>query len=166
MAFGKVSDPPQSSGEGKGVNAKKVLIAVAAAMVLLVGAGVAYAANSSPGDQEVNASYKKDGIAAPDRNGSSLQELAKIDRAAAELAALEAVPGTVLETELEADDDNAYVVYDVEVAGDDGKTHDVKVDAGTGEVLHQELEEDVDEADRAADSEDDTDDSGDIEDAD
>jgi hypothetical protein len=64
--------------------------------------------------------------------------LARIDRTAAEQAALKAVPGTVLETELEADD-NGYVVYDVEVAGNDGKSHDVKGDAGNGEILDQGL---------------------------
>jgi hypothetical protein len=69
----------------------------------------------------------------------SPQELANIDQAAAEQTALEAVPGTVHETELEADDDG-QVVYDVEVAGEDGKNHDFKVDAGNGEVLYQGLE--------------------------
>jgi hypothetical protein len=43
-------------------------------------------------------------VPAPDQNGPSLQELVKIDRAAAEQAALKAVPGTVLETELKEAD--------------------------------------------------------------
>ncbi len=127
---------------------RKVLIAIAAAMVLLVGAGVAYAANSSSdanagGDEED--SYKGS-VSAPDQNDSSLQQLAKVDQAAAEQAALKAVPGTVHETELETSD-NGYVVYDIEVAGDDGKNHEVKVDAGNGEVLHQDLEDEADESD-------------------
>jgi uncharacterized membrane protein YkoI len=155
------------------VNAKKALIAVAATMGLLVGAGVAYANSSSGEDEEADGSYKGS-IAAPDQSGASLQELANIDQAAAEKAALEVVPGTVLETELEADDDNRYVVYDVEVAGDDGKTYDLEVDAGNGEILNQGLEEDVDEADGSADTEDadgaggtdDADESGETEDAD
>jgi uncharacterized membrane protein YkoI len=155
------------------VNAKKALIAVAAAMGLLVGAGVAYANSSSGEDEEADGSYKGS-IAAPDQSGASLQELANIDQAAAEKAALEVVPGTVLETELEADDDNRYVVYDVEVAGDDGKIYDLEVDAGNGEILNQGLEEDVDEADGSADTEDadgaggtdDADESGETEDAD
>jgi Peptidase propeptide and YPEB domain len=142
------------------VNAKKALIAVAATMGLLFGAGVAYA-NSSPGDEEGDGSYKGS-IAAPDQSGASLRELANIDQAAAEKAALEAVPGRVLETELEAE---GYVVYDVEVAGEDGKTHDLEVDAGNGEILDQGLEEDVDEADGPTDTED-ADESGETEDAD
>lgn len=77
-----------------------------------------------------------------------LESLAKIDQATAEQAALKAVPGTVKNTELE--NENGFVVYGVEIAGNDGKTHDVKVDAGNAEVLHQE----VDGADENSGSED------------
>jgi hypothetical protein len=146
------------------VNAKKALIAVAATMGLLFGASVAYA-NSSFGEDEQEGGSYKGSIAAPDQSGASLQELANIDQAAAEKAALEVVPGTVLETELEADNGNRYAVYDVEVAGDDGKTHDLKVDARNGEILDQGLEGDVDEADGPADTED-ADEPGETEDAD
>ena len=144
------------------MKAKRVLLAVVAAMVLLVGGSVAYANNRS-GDEEDDGSYRGS-IAAPQHDAPSLQRLAGIDRTAAEQAALKVVPGTVLETELEADD-NGYVVYDVEVAGNDGKSHDVKVDAGNGEILDQGLEEDFDEADEAAETED-ADEPGDSEDAD
>ena len=134
---------------------KKVLITMVAIMVLLVGAGVAYANSSSlettTGDDEGDDSYKGS-ISAPAHNEASLQKLAKIDQAAGEQAALKAVPGTVHETELETSD-NGYVVYDTEVAGDDGKSHEVKVDAGNGEILHQDLEGEADESD-AGESED------------
>jgi uncharacterized membrane protein YkoI len=137
------------------VNVKKVLITMVAIMVLLVGAGVAYAKSSSSetttGDDEGDGSYKGS-ISAPAHNEASLQKLARIDQAAAEQAALKAVPGTVHETELETSD-NSYVVYDIEVAGDDGKSHEVKVDAGNGEILHQDLEDEADESD-AGESED------------
>ncbi len=137
------------------MNVKKVLITMVAIMVLLVGAGVAYANSSSSetttGDDEGDDSYKGS-ISAPAHNEASLQKLAKIDQAAAEQAALKAVPGTVHETELETSD-NGYVVYDIEVAGDDGKSHEVKVDAGNGEILHQDLEDEADESD-AGESED------------
>jgi uncharacterized membrane protein YkoI len=119
---------------------KKLLLALAAAMALLVG-GAAYAAEG--GDEE---DTYRGSISAPGQDESSLQELAKTDQAAAEQAALETVPGTVHETELETSD-NGYVVYDIEIAGEDGKNHEVKVDAGNGEVLHQDLEDEVDESD-------------------
>jgi hypothetical protein len=53
------------------------------------------------------------------------------------------------------------VVYDIEVEGDDGKSHEVKVDAGNGEILHQDLEDEVDESD-ADDEVDDTEDADDL----
>jgi uncharacterized membrane protein YkoI len=145
---------------------RKVLIAVAAAMVLLVSAGVAYATNSSSdantGREDEDDAYKGS-ISAPDQSGASLQDAAKVDQAAAEQAALEAVPGTVHETELETSD-NGYVVYDIEIAGDDGKNHEVKVDAGNGEILHQDLDDEADESD--AGETDDAEGSDDAEDSD
>jgi Peptidase propeptide and YPEB domain len=130
----------------------KVLIALLVAMVLLVGAGVAYASNRSSetsigGGDDADNAYQGS-ISAPGQNESSLQKLANIDRATAEQAALKAVPGTVHEAELETSD-NGYVVYDIELAGKDGNNHEVKVDAGNGEILHQDLEDEPDEADEA-----------------
>jgi uncharacterized membrane protein YkoI len=123
------------------MRAKKLLLALTAAMALLLVGGAAYAAEG--GDEE---DTYRGSISALGQDESSLQELAKVDQAAAEQAALEAVPGTVHETELETSD-NGYVVYDIEIAGEDGKNHEVKVDAGNGEILHQDLEDEVDESD-------------------
>jgi uncharacterized membrane protein YkoI len=119
-------------------------------MVVLVGAGVAYAANNGSSemtirDDEADDSYKGS-VSAAGKNESSLHKLANIDQAAAEQVALKAVPGTVHETELETSD-NGYVVYDIEIAGDDGKGHEVTVDAGNGKVLQQDLEEEAEESD-------------------
>ena len=148
------------------MDTRKVLIAVAAAVVLLVSAGVAYAANnaseSTIGSDDGEDTYKGT-VSAPDQSGTSLQDAAKIDQAAAEQAALKAVPGTVHEAELETSD-NGYVVYDIEIAGDDGNNHEVKVDAGNGEVLYQDLEDEADESD--AGETDDAEGPGDAEDSD
>lgn len=76
-----------------------------------------------------------------------LQSLAKIDQAAAEQAALRAIPGTAKDAEL--GNENGYVVWEVEVAGDDGKLHEVKVDAGNGQVLQQEADDEDSEQDEA-----------------
>jgi outer membrane murein-binding lipoprotein Lpp len=64
----------------------------------------------------------------------------KVDRAAAEEAALSAVPGVVEETELEREGGSS--VYEVEVAGKDGKLHEVTVSASDAKVLGQETEGD------------------------
>jgi uncharacterized membrane protein YkoI len=119
-------------------------------MVVLVGAGVAYAANNGSSemtirDDEADDSYKGS-VSVAGKNESSLHKLVNIDQAAAEQVALKAVPGTVHETELETSD-NGYVVYDIEIAGDDGKDHEVTVDAGNGKVLQQDLEEEAEESD-------------------
>ena len=151
------------------MNLQKVLLAVAVAMVVLVGAGVAYAANNSSsertmGDNDAEESYKGS-VSVAGKNESSLHKLANIDQAAAEQVALKAVPGKVHETELETSD-NGYVVYDIEIAGDDGKGHEVTVDAVNGKVLHQDLEEEADESDGRDDTEDADDGASDTEDAD
>ena len=135
---------------------KKVLLALAVATVVLVGAGVAYAANNGSsertmGDDDKDESYKGS-ISLAGKNEPSVHKLANIDQAAAERGALKAVPGTVHETELETSD-NGYAVYDIEIAGEDGKGHEVKVDAGNGKVLHQDLEEQADDSDGRGDTE-------------
>ena len=145
----------------------KFIIALLAAMAVFVGAGVAYASNSSSqttiGDEDDADDAYQGSISAPGQNESSVQKLANIDKAAAEQAALKAVPGTVHEAELETSD-NGYVVYDIELAGKDGNNHEVKVDAGNGEILHQDLEAETDEVDEA--DEVDEDDAGEREDSD
>ena len=130
---------------------KKVLLAVTVALVVLVGAGVAYAANNNSSEEDADESYKGS-VSVAGKNETSAQKLAKLDEAAAEQAALDAAPGTVHETELETSD-NGYLVYDIEIAGKDGKGHEVTVDAGDGKVLHQELDDEADEPDERGDTE-------------
>jgi uncharacterized membrane protein YkoI len=65
-----------------------------------------------------------------------LAPLAKIDLTHATAAALAQVPGKALRTTL--DDENGKLVYSVEVQTTAGEVKDVKVDAGTGVVLHVE----------------------------
>ena len=94
------------------VDRRKLVIGAVAVVVLALGGGVAIAAQQ--------------------------QEEPKMDRAAAEKAALDAVPGEVKETELEREGGSA--VYEVEVASEDGKLHEVTVDASNGRILGQEME--------------------------
>ncbi len=93
------------------VDRRKLAFGAVAVVVLALGGGVAIAAQQ--------------------------QEEPKIDRAA-EKAALNAVPGEVKETELEREGGSA--VYEVEVASEDGKLHEVTVDASNGRILGQEME--------------------------
>ena len=137
------------------MDTKKLVAGAVAATVLTVGAGgaaIAAQQGTLPG-QEENEPAINGSVAAPPETDEAtetpeseaaeaeqLKSLAKIDQAAAEKAALDAVPGQVVETELE--NENGFVVYGVEVQSDDGTITDVKVDAGDGTVLAQEAEED------------------------
>lgn len=51
----------------------------------------------------------------------------------AEKAALQVVLEIARSAKL--DNENRFVLYEVEVAGDDGQTHHLEVDAGNGTVL-------------------------------
>jgi len=148
-------------------------VGAAAATILTLGGGTAIAAQQAPEtntdetkQEQQEPSYKgsvkapagKAGDeAAEGKEGSEneaaeknqeaaeaqrLQSLAKIDQAAAEKAALGTVPGTVKDAEL--GNENGFVVWDVEVADQDGKVTDVKIDAGNGQVLAQQAGDDED----------------------
>jgi uncharacterized membrane protein YkoI len=138
---------------------KKKLALGAAAAVLTLGGGAAIAAQNPAettgtegAKQEVQDPNIKGSMAAPTGNeeaegqeneaaeSKQLEGLAKIDQAAAEKAALAAVPGTVKAVEL--GNENGFVVWEVEVQGSDGTLKEVKVDAGNGQVLAQGAEDD------------------------
>ncbi|HKV45001.1 MAG TPA: PepSY domain-containing protein [bacterium] len=71
-----------------------------------------------------------------DANDASLAQRAKITLAQATQTAQAASPGEVLRAGL--DNENGCLVYSVEIRSADAKIHDVKVDAGTAAVLHQQ----------------------------
>ncbi len=75
---------------------------------------------------------------------AKLEKVAKIDADAASKAATDKVPGTVDEVELDEEDGN--VVYEVDVIARDGTDTEVIVDAGNGKILAQEVDKDADEA--------------------
>lgn len=121
-------------------------------VIALAGVTVAFAAggdNDGDGDGGGEQGVKGS-VAAPAENGQEgshdeaaearqLQGLAKIDRGEAEKAALREVPGKAENAKL--GEENGYVVYEVEVAGNDGQDHHVDVDAGDGKVLQKETGE-------------------------
>jgi len=77
--------------------------------------------------------------------------LAKITVQQAISAALSRQSGTVLRVELQNED--GFLVYNVELASADKKVHEIKVDAGDGSILRI----DVDSADRETENEEGTD---------
>jgi uncharacterized membrane protein YkoI len=75
--------------------------------------------------------------AAETQETAALQSLATVTSSQADQAGLAAVPGTVQQTQLE--NENGSVVYSVQIKGADGTVTDVKVDAGNGKVLAQQV---------------------------
>ncbi len=139
---------------------KRVLAGGAAAAGLTLGvAALAGAATSpdqtAPTDPTVDSTAgEQDESQDPALNGSiqspedesvseadeakSLEGLAKISPADAEQAALAVVPGGTVNGAAALENENGSVVYEVDVTGSDGTQHEVKVDAGTGDVLAQD----------------------------
>ncbi|WP_030260022.1 PepSY domain-containing protein, partial [Streptomyces violens] len=56
--------------------------------------------------------------------------------------ALKAVPGTVVSYGLDDNDRNGSTVWEVDVLGKDHKSHDVTIDAASGKVLNQHVDQD------------------------
>lgn len=71
--------------------------------------------------------------------GAALQSLAKITPDQAKAAALAQYPGATV-TKVELGNENGSLVYSVQLTDTAGKSWDVKVDAGTGKVLHAEAD--------------------------
>jgi uncharacterized membrane protein YkoI len=74
-----------------------------------------------------------------DEPESRLVKLAKVSRADAEAAATRQVPGKVIEMEL--DEENQFLVWNVEVLAKDGTIMELAIDAGNGEVLAMERDD-------------------------
>ena len=74
-------------------------------------------------------------------NEHALPEGALDLNAAVELA-LAAVPGHVIEAELEHEDNKT--LWEIEVAGADKKVWEIEIDAVSGEILEQEIDDDHD----------------------
>jgi uncharacterized membrane protein YkoI len=75
-----------------------------------------------------------------DRDDAAALRKAKVTAPAAADAALKAVSGRVTSADFETEHGRA--VWEVDVTGEDGAEHEVTVDAMTGKVLNQEVDED------------------------
>lgn len=64
----------------------------------------------------------------------------KLDLNQASAIALQQVPGSIQEAELEKED--GTVVWEIEIAGTDEKRYELNIDANNGNVISKELDED------------------------
>ncbi|MEJ8649457.1 PepSY domain-containing protein [Streptomyces sp. MS1.AVA.3] len=79
------------------------------------------------------------------QDAAETQALVKADKtghAKATDKALNAVPGTVVSYSLDDNDRNGSTVWEIDVLGKDHKSHDVTIDAATGKVLGQHVDQD------------------------
>ncbi|MGY1638406.1 PepSY domain-containing protein [Geodermatophilus sp. SYSU D00742] len=137
---------------------KRVAVVTAgAAAVLAAAGGVAVATGGDgerddltrPGTVRVDESALPEDDAAEQR---ALAELTSVDEAAATAAAVGSLGGgQAVEAELE--DEDGFVVWEVEVRRADGTLHEVTVDAGDASVLGTEAEDDEGEDDEGEDDE-------------
>ncbi|RBP64390.1 putative membrane protein YkoI [Alkalibaculum bacchi] len=119
----------------------KVLIPILATTILVGGGlGIAYATN--PQDKPISVAIEE-----------NQTKQVKLTEKGATKIALEKVPGTIKEVELE--DEDGTIVYEFEILSTDGTQKDVKVDAQTGKVIkleadNEENEEEKDEEENQA----------------
>ncbi|MFD2133984.1 PepSY domain-containing protein [Pseudogracilibacillus auburnensis] len=78
-----------------------------------------------------------------EKEEAALAKQVKVTKEEATKIALEEVPGTVKEMEL--DDEDHLFVFEFEILSKDGKEYDVKIDAQTGKVMKVELDDEDEE---------------------
>lgn len=104
--------------------------------IALAGGGPALAQTTQQTTQAQQPKYACSIVVPQNATDASLAGQAKITLAQAQQAAQAAAPGTLIGSGL--DNENGCLVYSVEIRSADGKIHDVKVDAGTAKILHQD----------------------------
>ncbi|MET7795508.1 PepSY domain-containing protein [Streptomyces decoyicus] len=123
---------------------RAVVLATAAAVALIgsTGAATAFADDDGPAPQpsvQLSQNERHLDDTAKDR---AQVKAAKISQSEATAKALKAVPGTATSAELDNADRNGSLIWEVDVLGKDHKTHDVTIDAASGKVLGQHVDQD------------------------
>ena len=116
-------------------NKKNKILIPALAAAILAGGGFSIANAAAPQDKPTTEVAEENDT----QNQAELAKQAKITEEQATKTALEKVPGTVNEVELE--DENGTIVYGFEVVSTDGTQQDVKVDAQTGKIVKVEADD-------------------------
>lgn len=126
---GKVQEIELEDEHGTTVWEVDVLAGDGAAHKVVVDSGSGKVTSDRPEKQEGD-----------DKDEAAALRGAKVTVAAAEAAALKAVPGHA--TSAGFDRDEGRAVWEVDVTGADGTEHEVAVDAATGKVLAEEADDD------------------------
>ena len=116
-------------------NKKNKVLIPALAATILAGGGFSIANAAAPQDKPTTEVAEEN----DNQNQAELAKQAKITEEEATKTALEKVPGTVNEVELE--DEDGTIVYGFEIVSTDGTQQDVKVDAQTGKIVKVEADD-------------------------
>ena len=116
-------------------NKKNKVLIPALAAAILAGGGFSIAHAAVPQDKPTTEVAEENDT----QEQAELAKQAKITEEEATKTALEKVPGTVNEVELE--DEDGTIVYGIEVVSTDGTQQDVKVDAQTGKIVKVEADD-------------------------
>lgn len=103
---------------------KKVVLALAAIVLLAVGAAGAHLLKKE------TRHYARPVIADAEQHNTKMNDCVK--------ASLDRHPGAVLEVELEQDD--GRLLFDIDVQGKDGKTWEIECDAQSAEIVEDGLD--------------------------
>lgn len=115
------------------------------ALSALLGLGSITALNVAPQSATVLTEEPAQGSirVSKDENQANLAQRAILSAAQAEQAAIGKVSGEIIATELEVE--NHFLVWEVKSVANDGATTELNVDAGNGEILAMEREDDGDD---------------------
>ncbi len=142
-------------------NRRVLASTVTAAALAAVVAGVAVAQpTSQPADNDTEVEEQdpmlNGSVQAPDDESTSeadeQAQLAQLDGLISEQDAIDAaVAAGGTSTSAELENENGSVIWEVEVTADDGTVEEVKVDAGNGDILDREADDDEADDDEAED---------------
>ncbi|MEU5267672.1 PepSY domain-containing protein [Streptomyces hygroscopicus] len=124
-----------------------VIASVAAAALLTGGTAVAIAGSGST-DRARSSSTAPEALTAQ-ASGTASGTTARASFSDAAEAALKAVPGTLASLDL---DHGARTTWDADVLGDDGRWHEITLDASDARVLSQRVDRDENDPEDAAEN--------------
>jgi len=129
----------------------KALLAVLFSVMLVFGLATIANAQTNPDRKPKSTDKQKDDDRDDDEEDDSPEMQAKLAKEAkisieqARATALERVAGKITEEEIEME--RGVLVYSIEIRDANGKTHDVEVNAKTGEIVRVEEETEDDDED-------------------
>ena len=128
----------------------KALLAMLFSVMLVCGLATISNAQTNPDQNQKSTDKQKDDDGEDEEISLEERKRVKISAEQARKTALERIPGTIVEEELEKE--NGRIVYSIEIRDKDKKVFDVEVDAITGEIVNVEEEDEDDEDDDGKDN--------------